>query len=72
MNSTEQNLDAPIPYAALVRGAATYILLGHKNLAMEARVIAHLYTLDPEKVSADIDEIVQREHHKVGGVFEVK
>ena len=57
-------------YQALCRGAATYILLGTKNLATESLELANLYQLAPAAVSADIDAIVQSEHHKVGGAFE--
>lgn len=57
-------------YQALCRGAATYILLGTKNLATESRELADLYQMAPAVVSADIDAIVQAEHHKVGGAFE--
>lgn len=66
MNNEEQSL-----YRAHVRGAATFILLGQKDPPIDAREIVRLYQLDLETVSADIDAIVQRERHKVGGVFEV-
>ncbi len=65
MNSETQN-----EYRALVRGAATWVLVGKKNLATEALELANLYQLDPATVRADIDAIVQDEHHKKGGVFE--
>jgi hypothetical protein len=58
-------------YRAHVRGAATFILLGQKNPPMDAAELVRLYQLDLETVSADIDAIVLRERHKVGGVFEV-
>jgi hypothetical protein len=59
-------------YRAHVRGAATFILLGQKNPPMDAAELVRLYRLDLATVSADVDAIVQRERHKVGGVFEVK
>ena len=59
-------------YRAHVRGAATFILLGQKNPPMDAPELVRLYQLDLATVSADIDAIVLRERHKVGGVFEVK
>ena len=65
MTSEEQ-----IEYRALVRGAATYVLLGMKKPPMDAAELVRLYNLDPAKVTADIDAIVQSERHKVGGVFE--
>jgi hypothetical protein len=64
--------DEQSQYRAHVRGAATFILLGQRNPPMDAAELVRLYQLDPETVSADIDAIVQRERHKVGGVFEVK
>ncbi len=57
-------------YRALVRGAATWVLVGKKNLSTEALELANLYQLDPATVCADIDTIVQAEHRKKGGVFE--
>lgn len=65
MNSEEQK-----EYRALVRGAATYVLLGMKKPPMDALELVRLYKLDPAVVNADIDAIVQSERHKVGGVFE--
>ncbi len=62
--------EAQTEYRALVRGAATWVLVGKKNLATEALELANLYHLDPTTVRADIDAIVQAEHHKKGGVFE--
>ena len=59
-------------YHALVRGAATYILLRKKELPTEASELASLYQLDLATVSQDIDTIVQTERHKAGGVFEIK
>lgn len=67
MDNEEQSL-----YRAHVRGAATFILLGQKDPPMDAAELVRLYRLDLATVSADIDAIVVREHHKVGGVFEVK
>ncbi len=58
-------------YRALVRGAATWILVGKKNLASEALELANLYHLDPALVRADIDALVQAEQAKKGGVFEL-
>lgn len=58
-------------YQSLVRGAATYILLGDKNPPVDALELVQTYKLDLATVNADIDAIVQRERHKVGGVFEV-
>ncbi len=57
-------------YRALVRGAATWVLVGKKNLATEALTLANLYHLDPATVRAEIDAIVQAEHRKKDGVFE--
>ncbi len=65
MNSEEQ-----IEYRALVRGAATHVLLGTKNPPIEALELVRIYNLEPATVNADIDAIVQSERHKVGGVFE--
>jgi len=65
MNSEEQK-----EYRALVRGAATYVLLGMKKPPMDAVELVRLYRLDPAIVNADIDAIVQSERRKVGGVFE--
>lgn len=65
MNNEEQ-----IEYRALVRGAATYVLLGMKKPPMDAQELVRLYDLDPATVKADIDAIVQTERKKVGGVFE--
>ncbi len=62
--------EAQTEYRALVRGAATWILLGKKNLATEALELSNLYHLDPTIVRGDIDAIVHAEHHKKGGVFE--
>jgi hypothetical protein len=67
MDNDEQN-----EYRAHVRGAATFILLGQKNPPMDAPELVRLYHLDLATASADIDAIVVRERHKVGGVFEVK
>ena len=66
MNNQEQK-----EYRALVRGAATYILLGDNDPPIDARELVRIYKLDPAVVDADIDAIVQRERHKVGGVFEI-
>lgn len=57
-------------YRSLVRGAATYVLLGDKNPPIDGLEIARTYKLDLAIVNADIDAIVQSERHKVGGVFE--
>ncbi len=57
-------------YRALVRGAATWVLVGKKNPATEALELANLYHLDPTIVRTDIDAIVQAERDKKGGVFE--
>ncbi len=57
-------------YRSLVRGAATWVLVGKKNLATEALELANLYRLDPTTVRADIDAIVEAERGKKGGVFE--
>ncbi len=62
--------EAETEYRARVRGAATWVLVGKKNPATEALELANLYHLDPTIVRADIDAIVQAEHHKKGGVFE--
>ncbi len=62
--------EAETEYRALVRGAATWVLVGKKNLATEALELANLYHLDPTIVHADIDAIVQAERDKKGGVFE--
>lgn len=67
MDNEEQSL-----YRAHVRGAATFILLGQKDPPIDAAEIVRLYQLDLETVSAEIDAIVQRERHKLGGAFEVK
>ncbi len=64
--------EAQNEYRALVRGAATWVLLGKKNLTAEALELTNLYHLDPTTVRADIDAIVQAEHHKKGGVFEAR
>lgn len=72
MERQDEKQEAQIPYPALCRGAATYILLGKKKLDVEAGEIALLYGMDPAVVRADIDRIVQAERRKVGGVFEVK
>lgn len=66
MNNEEQK-----EYRSLVRGAATYILLGDKNPPIEALEIVRTFKLDLAIVNADIDAIVQTERHKVGGVFQV-
>lgn len=58
-------------YRAHVRGAATFILLGHKDAPMNAAELVRLYNLNLETVNADINTIVEGERHKVGGVFEV-
>lgn len=63
-------MQSEIEYRSLVRGAATYILLGDKNPPIDALELARTYHLDLAVVEADIDAIVQRERHKVGGVFE--
>jgi hypothetical protein len=70
----EQSIDneKQSEYRAHVRGAATFILLGQKNPPMDAAELVRLYHLDLATVSADVDAIVLRERHKVGGVFEVK
>ena len=65
MNNEEQK-----EYRALVRGAATFILLGDKNPHIEALELVRTYKLDLSIVEADIDAIVQSERRKVGGVFE--
>lgn len=65
MNNEEQK-----EYRALVRGAATFILLGDKNPPIEALELVRTYKLDLAIVNADIDAIVQSERRKVGGVFE--
>lgn len=65
MNTEEQK-----EYRALVRGAATYILLGDKNPPIDALELARTYKLDLATVEAEIDAIVQTERRKVGGVFE--
>ena len=57
-------------YRSLVRGAATWILVGKKNLATEALELANLYHLDPTTVRADLEAIVRAERDKKGGVFE--
>ncbi len=66
MTSEEQQ-----KYRSLVRGVATYILLGDKNPPIDANELVRTYQLDLATVNADIDAIVQRERHKVGGVFEI-
>jgi hypothetical protein len=65
MNSQEQK-----EYRALVRGVATYILLGDKNPPIQALELVQTFKLDLAIVNADIDAIVQSERRKVGGVFE--
>jgi hypothetical protein len=65
MTSEEQK-----KYRSLVRGAATYILLGDNDPPIDARELVQTFQLDLTTVNADIDAIVQRERHKVGGVFE--
>jgi hypothetical protein len=59
-------------YRSHVRGAATFILLGHKDPPMNALELVRRYNVDLATATADIDAIVQSERHKVGGVFEVK
>ncbi len=58
-------------YQELVRGVATYLLLGKSNPLTDPLSLANQYALDVEKVKADIDAIVRSEHTKVGGVFEI-
>ncbi len=65
MDNETQNEDQ-----SLVRGAATWVLVGKKNPATEALALANFYHLDPTTVRADIDAIVQAERGKKGGVFE--
>lgn len=57
-------------YHSFIRGAATYILLNQKDPPMDAQKIAALCAVDLDTINAEIDLIVQAEHHKVGGVFE--
>jgi hypothetical protein len=65
MTSEEQK-----EYRTLVRGAATYVLLGSKYPPMSVLELVRLYKLDPAIVSADVEAIVQSELSKAGGVFE--
>lgn len=58
-------------YRAHVRGAATFILLGHRDPPMNAAELVRLYDVNLATVTADIDAIVNTERHKSGGVFEV-
>ena len=58
-------------YSALCRGAATFILLGKKELAVQSAALAEQFHLDSAVVAGDIDAIVQTERHKSGGVFEL-
>ncbi|MCL5951363.1 MAG: hypothetical protein M1132_06520 [Chloroflexi bacterium] len=48
MDSQEQK-----EYRALVRGAATYILLGDKNPPTNALELVRIYNLDPAIMNAD-------------------
>lgn len=59
-------------YRGLVRGAATFILLKQVPPPMDANMIAQLFDADLAQVTADIDAIVQKEHAKVGGAFELE
>jgi hypothetical protein len=58
-------------YRSLVRGAATYILLGDKHPPIDALELVQTFGLDLATVNADIDAIVQSERRHVGGAFEV-
>ncbi len=64
-------LEERTQYLALCRGAATFILLGKKELAATSAELAEQFHLDSAAVSGDIDAIVQTERHKSGGVFEL-
>lgn len=66
MDSTQEK-----EYRELVRGVATYLLLGKSHPLMEPLTLANQFALDVANVNADIDAIVQTEHTKVGGVFEI-
>lgn len=66
------NSDQEKEYLSLVRGVATYILLGQTNPAIDASELGRTFNLPLERVNADIDAIVASEHHKVGGVFELQ
>ncbi len=59
-------------YRGLVRGAATFILLKQVPPPMDANMIAKHFGADLVQVAADIDAIVQKEHAKVGGAFELE
>ena len=59
-------------YRGLIRGAATFILLGQQDPPIDAAEVARVYKLDLETVIADVDAIVQSERRKAGGVFENK
>lgn len=66
------NSDQEKEYYSLVRGVATYILLGQTNPAITASELVRTFNLTIERVNADIAAIVASEHHKVGGVFEAQ
>ncbi len=66
------NSDQEKEYLGLVRGVATYILLGQTNPAINAADLGRIYNLDLAMVNADIEAVVQSERHKEDGVFQVK
>lgn len=59
-----------VAYQSHVRGAATWILLGKVDAAMNAEALVRIYGVNLTTAIADIDAIVQAERAKVGGVFE--
>jgi hypothetical protein len=67
MNNDQEN-----EYRGLVRGAATWVLLGKSDGVTDEADLARVYDLDVAKVRADVDAIIKSEHEKVDGVFEVK
>lgn len=57
-------------YRAYVRGAATFLLLGKKDMPVTVAELVQTFDVDTATVNADIDAIVQSERHKIDGVFE--
>lgn len=66
------NNDQETEYRSLVRGAATWVLLGKSDGVTDVAELARVYQLDEARVNADMVAIVKSEHEKVDGVFEVK
>ena len=66
------NNDQETEYRKLVRGAATWVLLGKSDGVTDEADLARDYDLDVSTVKADVDAIIKSEHDKVDGVFEVK